>query len=572
MKTLQIALILSFAIVPLFAITFAQENPIPPGKKPTFPIGPETTYLTKPLHPEGGIDYGLAIEQAFHQNVKLEDNAAIPLMQAFGPTVILPENRAEFYRKLGMKPLSDMGTYFVSIVEFAGMQGFQATELRDAASEILYEDKETEITPPLLDWLKINQIPLDHIVEASKKTEFSSPLFDADAHEQFLLLGIGFPLCARSRAASEALLLRACLKIRQKDFDAAWEDILACHNLARLMEKKPFFLPQLFAAAIDGGTHHILGVFLNASPKNNPHAGKRLKTFLNRPFRADYMTKLEVERLMLLDAARQTATGKLFALKSVDHSLKERLNDAALAVFFQTLDWKLIFREANLFWNEVDAIHQRLPSFTAMNELIALNQTMKDWREDPLLPKAGSTKSLLENLSILREDTSKKFAKKIITLSSINFLRSYSSYRRQQIRYDMSCLMLALEAFHATEQHFPNKLNDLIPTYLDEIPSSPYLTQAYRYYPNSNEGYRLSTHREDLALPNLEPDLPTEVVYLRKRVPNTHSNQPANPAADAGEQPTPNPNQQDFMIPAFVALAVFAVVLSLWYWRKKDRQ
>src|SRR6516165_2107404 len=80
-------------------------------------ISKETTYIAEPLRPDGYPDYVAAIDRRMSEGVTLENNAAVLLQTAFGPSEIPEGLRADFFRRLGIAALSETGDYFVSRAE-----------------------------------------------------------------------------------------------------------------------------------------------------------------------------------------------------------------------------------------------------------------------------------------------------------------------------------------------------------------------------------------------------------------------------------------------------------------------
>ena len=103
-----------------------------PGKHPLVAISKETTYITEPLRPDGYPDYLAALNQLANKDVTPENNAAVVLMQAFGPGLVNGgssddflsseprprEYREQFYKMLGIAPLPDKGDYFVDYDDY----------------------------------------------------------------------------------------------------------------------------------------------------------------------------------------------------------------------------------------------------------------------------------------------------------------------------------------------------------------------------------------------------------------------------------------------------------------------
>lgn len=65
-------------------------------------IGPETTVIDGPLTPDGRVDYVAAMNQRLRDGVTPDNNAAVPLVRAFGPATIDAPLRPEFFERLGV--------------------------------------------------------------------------------------------------------------------------------------------------------------------------------------------------------------------------------------------------------------------------------------------------------------------------------------------------------------------------------------------------------------------------------------------------------------------------------------
>src|SRR5689334_20504742 len=60
--------------------------------------GPRTTVITGPTRPDGAIDYSGALNSEYSTGITPENNAAVLLIQAFGPGIIDPPVRAAYFQ------------------------------------------------------------------------------------------------------------------------------------------------------------------------------------------------------------------------------------------------------------------------------------------------------------------------------------------------------------------------------------------------------------------------------------------------------------------------------------------
>src|SRR4029078_1861738 len=89
-----------FAVAPCLLASPPEEKAKPASEdksKPKITISKETTYITEPLRPDGYPDYVAALNQRMSLGVTPENNAAVLLQKAFGPSEIPVALRADFF-------------------------------------------------------------------------------------------------------------------------------------------------------------------------------------------------------------------------------------------------------------------------------------------------------------------------------------------------------------------------------------------------------------------------------------------------------------------------------------------
>ena len=206
------------------------------GRKVT--VSRETTYLLGPLRPDGYVDYVAALNAASSQGVTPENNAAVLLWQALGPSKIPPQQRAEYFKLLGIPPLTQSGLYLTPVSKFRlkpppANLPYGAEDPNDP--DVQQEKAEQRAWtagefPCVANWLKANQSPLRLALEASRRPLCFSPLVGDNTNG---LVAAMFDLQSESRRLAYLLATDAALNVGQGKLDEAWQDALACHRLAR---------------------------------------------------------------------------------------------------------------------------------------------------------------------------------------------------------------------------------------------------------------------------------------------------------------------------------------------------
>ena len=116
----------------------ATKNAEPAAAKPKLPftISKETTRIVEPLDAGGYPDYIAAINQHCRKGVTPENNAAVLFWRAMGPDEILPRQRAEYFKQLGIDPLPEKGDYFAMPEQFAKRLNAEKPAVQKAGESI----------------------------------------------------------------------------------------------------------------------------------------------------------------------------------------------------------------------------------------------------------------------------------------------------------------------------------------------------------------------------------------------------------------------------------------------------
>src|SRR5262249_1923079 len=106
--------------------------------------------------------------------------------------------------------------------------------------------------PDIAAWLKANQKPLALVLKASQRTHYFSPLVPGKTKKGSSgLIGALLPGVQKCRELANALAARAMLQVAQGRPEDAWQDLLACHRLGRLVGRGPTLIEGLVGIAID---------------------------------------------------------------------------------------------------------------------------------------------------------------------------------------------------------------------------------------------------------------------------------------------------------------------------------
>ncbi len=237
--------------------------PPAPAEKPrvAITISKATTGLTEPLRGNGYVDYLTVLNQRFGQGVTPENNAAALFWKAVGPAEIRPEDRPRYFQMLGIPALPEKGACFANLDKYLTRSkdstrhpyGKLKGKTVESSLALLHPAMKRPWSKAefaeLAAWIEANEKPLSLVAEASRRPRRYDPLF---TEKEGILSVILLPAVLQYHDAAETLLARAMLRVGEAKPAAAWQDLLTCHRLARLIGQGPTLADILTAVDLDG--------------------------------------------------------------------------------------------------------------------------------------------------------------------------------------------------------------------------------------------------------------------------------------------------------------------------------
>jgi hypothetical protein len=502
------------------------------ASKPRIPftISKETTYIVQPLDKDGYPDYVEALNQHYGRGVTPENNAAVPFWRAIGPSHLgcPKERRGEFFKLLGIDLLPEKGDYFVTPYEFAErlVDPEQTGEKRywDApeyksffeahwhARQRPWSKKEF---PQLAAWLATNEKPLALFVEASNRPRRFDPLLNGMWTEKPDMLRQLSPFRYLPRYvdedlrkfddAVETLAIRAMLRLGDGKVDEAWNDLLACHRLARLAAEGPTFDEFVNAHRLEGVTWlaeqaMLQNAHLSASQIRQMMGDlNRLRSIPDVVEKIDIGVRCEYLQTACWMSRNQLTSGVDRA--AITSKQKALLKSLALEISERT-SWDVLFRKGNVEIDRlIDSIRHSTPAQreALQQEMSRRNQRALTRAKQDLALARKSLEQAPPNAdlgTVLRTalEGRKNPLDEFADFLCFNVLQS--SYRAREIedgihmRFELTKLAFALAAYRADRGEFPSRLADLAPRYAARIPKDVF-SDADLHYTSGNGGYLL---------------------------------------------------------------------------------
>lgn len=454
-------------------------------------VSRETTYLLSPLHPDGTVNYVAAINQMYSEGVTPENNAAVLLIRATGPTTICSEVRDAVFRRLGMEAPSETGDYFVDLTEYVSQQHTnkpstdkQRTEREEQADKDLKKTLNAPWSakdyPLIAEWLKVNEKPLVLVVGASNRPGYYIPFLSTSKPPQ--IVDVLLPTLGPFRSMTEALVARAMLKAHAGQIEDACSDLMAVHRLARLIGQGPMVFDRLLAVRIEvlacKGASALAGNRQLTGAQAKAHLAD-LKALPPLPSVIEAIDK--GERFSTLDCI---ATCEREGIRTA--IAKAMYRDQDMSTPNLQLDWNVPLRRANQWYDRMGTACQK-------GTFAERKKAMETATDDLTQMKIDAMHSGFRR----RLRPSRYVGDLLLSLFMPLFGRAAEMYDQATMRRRVTEVALVLAACKAEKGKYPETLTDLKPRYLKKIPNDLFIEKPL-HYKRTGEGYLLYSVGPDM--------------------------------------------------------------------------
>jgi hypothetical protein len=471
----------------LFLPLAADDKPAP-----KFPLGKETTYVTGPLDKEGYIDYEAALNDRLGKGITPEKNANVLLWKVLGPR---PEGGkgmpAAFFERLGIKEPPPGGDYFVPmstyIREHLKLAPADIDALIDEQGRVTQRPWNAKDHPRIAAWLKLNEKQLALVIEATKRPHYFNPLIcqrtDSESHGLMSALLPGVQKC---RELATALTARAMLRVAEGQYDEAWQDLLACHRLGRLVGRGAMLIDALVGLAIDQVACNAELVYLERARLTPAQIRDRLKDLQGLPPTSPMADKLDLgERFMYLDSLQLIHRGGVSTLEGFADGKRKKPTAEELQGLAM-LDWAPGLRNANRWYSRMAAALRKPERAEREKEFDKIEGDLKDMKSDAV--RAENLARLAFGKGAPDKAAGKVICDILLGLLTPAIRKVQSAYDRcEQVQRNLH-VAFALAIYHKEHGRYPAKLDELAPRYLAVVPNDLFAGKPLIYRP-SEKGY-----------------------------------------------------------------------------------
>jgi len=453
-----------------------------PGPGPQFTVSEATTHITAPRTCDGLVDYATALNDNARGGVSAEANAGLLFLQAFGPEPDGVPISDQFFDRLGIARAEKESGCFISYEEYLHkVAGIPKDDERyplclDELKGARTRPWESVKYPNVAGWLRFSRQPLLRIVQGTRRTAYFLPI-DMSRREPGAspaLINALLPELRVSLSAARALSARALLLASEGRTAAAWNDLQATLRLGDLIGKGPTLVHGLAGIAVQSEAIDAAFPLIEASQPRAGLARGWLRDVNRLPPPPEMIQKVTIaERYTLLDIVQRLATGAM-AVNELKPDGDERVVWRVLGVLaLETVCWDTVMKTGN---HRVDRIvkamaienpQQRHSALARLEqERMSLDREIfqrfvKDSHLDPLT--AGEWLGHLLASAVLSNTAPQAAEDRII-----------------QLRRNL-CLALALAAHHSEQGCYPEKLDDLVPRFIEQVQPDIFGGDALHY-------------------------------------------------------------------------------------------
>jgi hypothetical protein len=472
----------------LLSLLVAENKPTP-----KFPLGSDTTCVTGPLDKDGYIDYESALNRQISLNILPDHNANVLIWKALGP---MAESHvpSRYFKWLGIDAPSRKGDYFVTL------RRYLIDTLKRSPAQLVVEESQIKTAnqrpwsqhefPAIAGYLRANDKPLNSIVEAVKRPEYFNPLVSRSSERKPGDLSSAFlSNVHRCQEVALALVTRAMMRISDTKFDDAWQDLIACHRLGRLVGRGGLLTEADIGLAIDQVASKADLVYLEKANMNSKQARECLRVLRGLGPLPSIAEKFNLgERYVFLDSLQLVRYAGIGAMEFFTGGPPPQPPDPVLEKILAELDFTFALSSGNR-WYDRQTTAWSLKDRTARRKALnAIEEDLRLLEGDNL--KDSKFMSPLSNHGQPQPNEADAVTDVLISLTMPNTIVLHDTRdATEQMQRNLQTAF-ALAAFHADLERYPTKLSELIPSYLPAIPIDLFSDKPIQYSA-SNGGYKL---------------------------------------------------------------------------------
>jgi hypothetical protein len=494
------------------------KDPPPKQAKLRFTIGKETTVVAGPLDKDGLIDYPAALNERMRKGITPKTNANMLIWQAIGPR---PEGQpmpAEFFAWLQIEAPPEKGDYFIGLETF--IKDHLKIDDREQIDEI--HNQQSNATrrvwgdrqyPHIAAWLKANEKPIALVVEATKRPHYFSPLVPGKNEKGSTgMLTASVSSVQKCRELATALTARALRSVEEGKRDDAWQDLLACHRLARHVGKGASLIESLVSIALDHLASAADLAFLERAKLDAKQIAACLRDLQQLPPLPAVVEKIDQgERFMFHDSVMMMMRQGPEYLETIAGKSSGKPHPIAQR-YFESIDWDPAMRKANQWFDGMVAAMRNPDRAQRAQHIHQVEVDIKELKAKSF-PNAATMARMVLGTPEMKGQV---IGDILVTLLLPAVMKiQQAGDRNEQVQRNLH-LAFALAAYRHEHGRYPAKLDDLAPKHLAKVEPDLFTGKPLVYRPmdggyllysfgvdgrdNEGQGYDDEPRGDDLAV------------------------------------------------------------------------
>jgi len=473
----------------LYVLPAVEDKPVA-----KVPLGRDTTVATGPLDKEGYIDYELALNERLGKGITPEKNANVLIWQALGPK---PEGGRgmppEYFKQLGIPAPPDKGDYLVDIGRYLkdnpDMGGDDLNDILEQHGWAAQRPWSAKTYPHIAAWLRANEKPLAVAIAASQRPDYFNPLasFKTESGTSSGLLGALLPNVQKCRALAHALVARAMLRTAEGKYDEAWQDLLACHRLGRLLARGATLIEALVGIAIDMIASNAELAYLERAKLTTAQVRKCLQDLQALPPMPSVADKIDLgERFLFLDCLQMVRRRGFGVIEMFAGGIAPDTLDPKAQQALAMLDWEAAFRAGNRWYDRLVETLRVKDRADRQKRLDRIDRDVKALRVATSGP-ARMVRGLLSESKPERTAGTMIGDLVVVQLLPATHKVQQAADRSEQVKRN-GYVAFALAAYRLDNGRYPDTLAELEPKYLARVPGDIFSGKPLIYRPSA-DGY-----------------------------------------------------------------------------------
>jgi hypothetical protein len=502
--------------------TRSADNP----PTPKVVLGKDTTYVTGPLDKQGYIDYEAALNELLSKGIKPETNANVLLWKALGPR---PEGGQPmppaYFKWLGIEAPPEDGSYFVGLGAYVNdklkLEAGERDVVLDQSLRAAQRPWTPKDFPHIAGWLETNEKTLALVVEATRRPDYFNPLVVHRKNEKEVvsLIGALLPSVQKCRELANSLVARALLRVAEGKIDAAWQDLLACHRLGRLVARGGTLIESLVGIAINQIAANADLAFLERANLTAQEVQCFLRDLQRLPL-SPMADKIDVtERIEFLDSIQVVRRGGFKYLEDLAGRGQPREVEAKEQLALDTLDWAPAMRNGNRWYDRMVTAMRVKDRADREKQLNQVDRDLRKLKGDVgqpvkiaglLMGKTPPEKVVVDWVGNVMISLLMPATRKVMSAAD----------RFEQVQRNLE-VAFALAAYRREHGRYPEKLDALAPKHLATIPGDLFSGKAliYRSAANAYLLYSVGINGKDDGGRSYDDDPPGDDLSVRMPLP-----------------------------------------------------